>query len=167
MALLQHSLLYGLILSAGLTVIMIISYAWKPAVWADDYPPDIRARVGPMDEQTKRLKLVVAVPFFVFIIAVLAAAVRALPAGLTTDFPTVFATAFLVVLVFNTVDLVVLDWLYFIVWQLCWLILPGTEGLAGYRDLGFHVRGFFKGLGFCFVAALLTASIHALVVWLA
>ena len=167
MALLQHSLLYGLILSAGIIVIMVVSYAWKPAVWADDYPPDIRARVGPMDAHTKRLKLVVAIPFFAFIIAVLVAAVRALPAGLTPNFATVFATAFLIVLVFNAVDLIVLDWLYFIVWQPRWLILPGTEGLAGYRDLGFHVRGFFVGLGFCFIAALLTAGINALVVWLA
>ncbi|MCC7361918.1 MAG: hypothetical protein IT317_20710 [Anaerolineales bacterium] len=167
MALLQHSLIYGLILSGGLIVIMIVSYAWKPAIWADDYPPDIRARVGPLDERGKRQKLVVAVPFFIFIIAVLAAAVRGLPASLTPNFATVFVTGFLVVLVFNLVDLIVLDWLYFIVWQPRWLILPGTQGLAGYRDLGFHVRGFFKGLGFCLVAALLTAGIHALLVWLA
>ena len=167
MALLLHSLLYGALLTVGLVAIMIVSYAWKPGVWVDDYPPDIRAKVGPLDEATKRLKLVVAAPFFLFIIVIMVLAVRALPAGLTPNFVTVFACAFLITFVFNLIDLVVIDWLYFIVWQPRWLILPGTEGMAGYRDLGFHIRGFFTGLGFCLISGLLTALISSAVtgVW--
>src|SRR5690242_17944523 len=99
MALLLHSLLYGALLTVGLIAIMIVSYAWKPGVWVDDYPPDVRARyyaqAGPMDEATKRMKLVVAAPFFLFMIVMMILAVRALPAGLTPNFVTVFACAFL------------------------------------------------------------------------
>jgi hypothetical protein len=163
MALLWHSLIYGLILSVGLIALTALSFAWKPALWVDKYPPDVRARFGPMDERLKRQKWLVALPIFGVMAAVLVAAVRALPAaGLTPTFLTVTACAFLVALVFNVVDLVVLDWLYFIVWQPRWLILPGTEGLAGYRDLGYHVRGFFKGLVFCGVAALLAGTLNGL-----
>ncbi len=31
------------------------------------------------------------------------------------------------------------------------MVLPGTEGMAGYRDYRFHFIGFLKGLGFCAV----------------
>ena len=42
-------------------------------------------------------------------------------------------------------------------WRPRVIVLPGTEGLAGYGDYGFHFRGFLKGLVFCFAAGLLTA----------
>ena len=84
--------------------------------------------------------------------------VAAMPgAGLTPTFATVFAAAFVAAFTFNLIDLLILDWLVFVTWRPRVIVLPGTEGLAGYGDYGFHFRGFLKGLVFCFAAGLLTA----------
>ncbi|NLF12175.1 MAG: hypothetical protein GX597_10355, partial [Anaerolineaceae bacterium] len=39
------------------------------------------------------------------------------------------------------------------------IVLPGTEGMAGYRDYRFHFVGFLKGLGFCLVGAVVIAGL--------
>jgi len=36
---------------------------------------------------------------------------------------------------------VVLDWLIFVTIQPDFVVIPGTEGLAGYKDYGFHFLG--------------------------
>jgi hypothetical protein len=52
-----------------------------------------------------------------------------------------------VLLVFNAVDLLILDWLVFATLRPRIVVLPGTEGAQGYGDYGFHFRAFLKGLG--------------------
>jgi hypothetical protein len=66
-------------------------------------------------------------------------------------------------LVLQAVDLVVLDWLVFVTLQPRFVVLPGTEGMAGYRDLRFHVRGFARAS----VASLVIAAVFAAVVAIA
>jgi hypothetical protein len=65
----------------------------------------------------------------------------------------------LAVFVFNLFDLLVLDWLFFCTIQPRAMLLPGTEGMAGYRDYRFHFIGFLRGLGFCLVGGLVIAGL--------
>lgn len=158
--LVQHAFVFGLILSGLIVAIMLVSARINPAIWAGDYPPDIKAKFGPLDTRTERQKKWVALVFFSIILGTLAWMVAAMPlAGLTPTFATVFTAAFVAALTFNLFDLVVLDWLVFVTWRPRFIVLPGTEGLAGYSDLGFHFRGFLKGIMFCLAAGLLTALI--------
>jgi len=53
----------------------------------------------------------------------------------------------------------VLDWLIFCTIQPRRIVLPGTEGMAGYRDYRFHFIGFLKGLSFCSVGGLFVAGV--------
>ena len=39
------------------------------------------------------------------------------------------------------------------------MILPGTEGMAGYKDYGFHFKAFLRGTVLCFIASLVMAGI--------
>jgi len=39
------------------------------------------------------------------------------------------------------------------------VILPGTEGMAGYKDYGFHFKAFLRGTALCFIASLVIAGI--------
>ena len=79
--------------------------------------------------------------------------------------PLIPALAFSVValLVFNAFDLIVLDWLFFCTIQPRQMVLPGTEGMPGYRDYRFHFIGFLKGLGFCAVGGLFIAVLWVVV----
>jgi hypothetical protein len=41
------------------------------------------------------------------------------------------------------------------------IVLPGTEGLAGYKDYGFHFRGFLIGIVLILAASGLMAGVVA------
>jgi tetrahydromethanopterin S-methyltransferase subunit B len=41
------------------------------------------------------------------------------------------------------------------------MILPGTEGLTGYDDYGFHFRGFLIGIVISLLVSLLLAAVVA------
>jgi hypothetical protein len=46
------------------------------------------------------------------------------------------------------------------------MVLPGTEGMAGYRDYRFHFLGFLKGLRFNTVVGLLIAVVWTGIQWI-
>jgi len=159
----NHALIFGVILSAVLFPSVLVLTRINPEIMLKDYPPDIQAKYGPMSERTKRQRL----PVGLFFIAVLAGLVvlsfqriRIFADG-DLSFLIAFVHLFVMFSVFNLLDWLILDWL--IVVALCprFIILPGTEGLAGYRDYGFHFRGFLIGCVITFFTSLLVAGIVA------
>lgn len=62
------------------------------------------------------------------------------------------------------VDLVVLDWLIFVRSRPRFIVLPGTEGMAGYKDYFFHLKGFLVGVVLSAAVSLATAAAYR---WLA
>jgi hypothetical protein len=158
--LLANALVYGLALSLVLGVIMAVSLALAPDMWVGDYPPDIRERYGQMSARAARLRPFVAVPFFlaIFVLPLLSLASLESEVG-SVPFLPALASSFLTLLTFNLFDLLVADWLVFCTLRPRWIVLPGTEGMAGYRDYRFHFVGFLKGIGFCLVGGLVIAAV--------
>ena len=70
-----------------------------------------------------------------------------------------FLNTFGVVFIFNLVDLLLLDWLMFCFITPSFVIIPGTEGMKGYKDYGYHFRAFLKGTILSVVAGLVIAGI--------
>jgi hypothetical protein len=157
-------LTYGVGLSLALTVIMIVFGSIAADMFVGDYPPDIREKYGPMSPRSARLRPFVAVLFFIPILVIPLLGLFALRAELGSV-PFIPAAAFsaTALLIFNTYDLIVLDWLFFCTIQPRQMVLPGTEGMSGYRDYRFHFIGFLKGLGFCAAGSLLIAGLWILV----
>jgi hypothetical protein len=149
---LSSALVYGLVLSAALTILMIISGAIALDMWVGDYPADIRQKYGPMSHRARRLRPFFATAIFAVVLVVLFLGLFDLRTGLgVAAWIPALAFGALTLLVFNLFDLLVLDWLFFCTIQPRAMVLPGTEGMAGYRDYRFHFIGFLKGLGFCAV----------------
>jgi hypothetical protein len=158
--LLREALLYGLGLSLALTAIMIVSGAVALDMFVSDYPPDIQQKYGPMSPRSARLRPYIAGLFFiaVLIIPLLGLYALRLQVG-NIPFTSAFVFSAAALLVFNIYDLLILDWLFFCTIQPRSMVLPGTEGMAGYRDYRFHFIGFLKGLGFCFAGSLIIAAL--------
>jgi hypothetical protein len=57
----------------------------------------------------------------------------------------IFLSAFGVPFLFNVVDWLILDWLIFCTFTPRFSVLPGTEGMAGYKNYAMHFRGFLIG----------------------
>ncbi len=148
MSMLQISLGYGAVLSFLLSVLIIGSLALNAEIWLHDYPPDVRQAYGPPRRpETQGQKRFFSLLFFGVLALSLALALRAVyrAGGGELGFAAAFISTYIILMFFNLVDLLVVDWLI-----LGWLrpkfaILPGTEGMAGYSDYGFALRGFFKG----------------------
>jgi hypothetical protein len=161
-AVVRHALLYGGVLSAVLSVLLLGLLWINPEILLNDFPPDIREQHGPISERSKRQRFLVAVLFGAIGLGIVAAsfsAVREHGAG-RVSFLTAFVHLFVMLSVFNVVDLLLLDWpLVAIVPR--FIVLPGTEGSAGYKDYWFHFRGFLIGVVLILVSSVLMAAVVA------
>jgi len=88
--------------------------------------------------------------------------VSQLRAGSAGEIPflTAFVHVFVMLSVFNLVDLLLLDWPLVAIVP-AFMILPGTEGLAGYKDYWFHFRGFLIGTALIVAVSVVMAGFIA------
>ena len=150
--------IYGLALSLVLTILLAVSGAIALDMFVDNYPPDIKQKYGTMSPRSTRMRPYFAALLFLTLLAIPMMGLFALQAE-RNSVPFLPASAFSVstLFVFNLFDLMILDWLLFCTIQPRMMVLPGTEGMAGYNDYRFHFIGFLKGLGFSVVGGLLIA----------
>jgi hypothetical protein len=162
-----YASIFGLALSLVLTMITIVSGAIALDMFVGDYPPDIQQKFGPMSPRAARLRPFIASILFLTVLVIPITGLFALQAEvLSIPFLPALVFSILTLLVFNIYDLIVLDWIFFCTIQPRSMVLPGTEGMAGYRDYRFHFIGFLKGLGFCAAGGLLIAILWSALQWL-
>jgi hypothetical protein len=158
----RHALAYGGVLS-GISCALLLGILWiNPEILLKDYPPDIQAKYGPMSRRSKRQRIPVAVLFGAVVLGVVAASfveVRANSGG-HIPFLTAFVHLFVMFSLFNLVDLLILDW-PLVAMRPSFIVLRGTAGLAGYRDYGFHFRGFLIGTVLVLISSVLIAGVVA------
>lgn len=162
---LQLALIHGAIISIILTIVLSVSFVINAEMWLNDYPSDVREKYGEMSDKAKKQRIPLAIVFFGAIIVPLSIGVaqilRISPDG--SIFWTLFVYGFVTLFFFNLYDLLILDWFIFVTIQPAFIILPGTEGLSGYKDYYFHFKGFLKGIGFCAIGGFVIAGIGSLV----
>ena len=144
---LKRVLIDGTILNILLSIIIYGSLCVNPAMWVHDYPPDIRAAVGEVEVPPIQT-IIVGVLFFGVTIGVVLcsnARLRQQNRG-GLSFLAAFANSALILFFFAVWDLLILDWLIFVTIQPDFIVIPGTEGLAGYKDYWFHFQVGFLGL---------------------
>lgn len=156
----------GLLLSIISSFIIIISLFINPRTFLQDYPKDIQAKVPPKTPSEKRLSLLLGIPFLLALLFVPLISTLLLKQqnGETSTFIALFLNAFGIVFIFNLVDWLLLDWLMFCTITPKFLIIPGTEGMPGYKEYGFHFCGFLIGTVLSLVFALIIASIFYFIV---
>lgn len=161
---LPHSLIYGFIYSALLAGLILFSLWYNPEMWHQDYPEAVKAKFGPMSQAAKRERFWFSLLFFpvAFGFPLLAVGKLGVIMG-NVGFAAAFLTVFIVFLIFNLVDLIIIDWLIAVYWQPARLILPGTADMPEYRDYGFHFRAFLKGLLFCPIMGLVLGGVGSLI----
>lgn len=159
----SHSILYGVILSGVLFTLVLLLVKINPEIMLNDYPPDIQAKYGPMSEKSKRQRIPFAIVLIVVWFGIVTLSFRGVGTDLQGDIPffTAFIHLFVMFSVFNLLDWLVLDWLIVVTLRPSFMILPGTEGMAGYADYGFHFRGFLIGMVITLVASILVAGVVA------
>ena len=150
----RHALVYGAVLSTVLAALLLAVLWMNPEILLNDYPPDIRTRFGPMSERSKRQRIPVALLMGAVSLAIVIASFSTIRTNAdgTIPFRTAFVHLFVMFSVFNVVDLLLIDWPLVAIGPR-FIVLPGTEGSAGYKDYWFHFRGFLVGAVLVFVAS--------------
>ena len=138
MNLLTMTITFGLAACVLLVVWLVLLGRTNPAIMLQDYPRDVQAAVPPKSAQERRQTIYWAIPLFLLFLGFPVAA--ALTAEVTgADILTIALCAFGVGVVINLFDLLILDWLLFCTWTPSFIVLPETEGLAGYKSYGLHL----------------------------
>jgi len=151
----------GAILSFVASLFIIVSLRLNPRIWLQDYPEDIQSKVPQKTGQEKRLSLTFGIPFLVLLVAVPFISTLTLKRqdGGDVPFLQLFLNAFGVAFVFNLVDLLLLDWLMFCTITPKFVVIPGTEGMEGYKDYFYHFKASIIGTVLSVVAGLVIAGI--------
>jgi hypothetical protein len=160
-AFLSHSLVYGIILSGVLTILILGSLYINPEMWLHDAPRDIQEKHGPMSARAKRQRAWLAVAFAVAIIGVVGLSFVRLPAvvGGPLTFMSVFAHLWIMFMLFNVVDLLLIDWLIVEFMRPAFIVQSGLGQLMAERNYWHHFQGFLKGSVGILVASLLLAGV--------
>jgi hypothetical protein len=161
--LLKHSFIYGGLLSLLLTCIVFATLIFYPRIWLHAAPIDIQQAVG-VTVRDRHIRRVVRCSILGACLALIGYSIARLFV-LTNGQPSFFELAlsvFLILQVWNVVDLLLIDWLLLIKIRPSCMMIPGAEYLPGYGDYGFHFRGFIKGLVGSLAASVITAGITAL-----
>jgi len=163
--LIQHSLIYGVILGGSVCALFLLGAYFNPEVMFRGYPPDIKAKYGQISERSQRHQKLLVIPVAIATFGSLIIAILQLPqvVGGEPGFMAVFICVTIMMLTLSVIDLVINDWLIFVIIQPRFVILPGTEGLAGYSDYGFHFQQFLKAAFGSLISGLVIAGIVTLI----
>lgn len=158
--LLQLGLVWGTVFGVVFSAAMLVIGRINAEMILNDYPPDIRAKYGSMSEATRRQANWMTLPLLASLGLVVALGLGQLrnSIGELTFVETLTVSA-VIFQMWNLLDLVLLDWFLLMTLKPKFMILPGTEGMAGYRDYGFHFRKFLNGIVFTFILALIVTVI--------
>ena len=150
-------------INMGLTTLIFATLYINPEMWVDDYPPDIRKKFGSKGKKAKRQTIFAAIPFFLILIGGIIRSNSLLKQQNdgVLPFKSAFLNAYGLLLYFWLFDLFIIDWLIFVTLQPNFIILPGTEGMAGYDDYAFHLKVSLPALPLAILPSLLIAALTA------
>lgn len=157
-------LIDGVVTSLILTVFVAGTVFWNYRWWLSDFPPELQDVLPPQTDREKRKALLIAIVFLAFLLLGMAVSFSLLKQQIPTEinFLSAWLHGFLFFQVFNLWDLIVIDWIGFLLVDPSNPPIPGTENSPGYRDYFFHFQGFLKGIIIGTVISLLAAIVVTL-----
>jgi hypothetical protein len=158
MNLLRTIFLFGVPLAICLFALMVIMLKRNPRLLLHAYPEDVRAAVEPKSLAEKRKSAYWTAMFLILAVAFPFSAALASKAA-NRQFLEIFFTAFGVLQLFNFMDWLLFDWLIVCTLTPAFLVIPGTDGMAGYKNYRMHVASFLVGSMLAIVLGLLIVTI--------
>lgn len=141
--LIKRILIDGAILTAIMAPVVVLMLYINPRIALSDYPEDVKAAVPPRTKKELRQGIMISIPLLLVAIGIPLYStwlVRQQNGGVITYWMA-FVTILGEYLIPALFDLIVLDILMFYTWTPKFLVIPGTEGMAGYKDYRPHLKG--------------------------
>ena len=143
----QKILIDGAIYSLIASIFLLVTMRINPRLFLQDYPKDVQNKVPPKSTSEKQLSTILGIGFLlILIIGPFLSTLTLKNANLEPlPFWVLLINSFGVAFFFNVVDWLMLDWLLFCTIQPKFMIIPGSEGVTGYKNYWMHFRGFLIG----------------------
>jgi hypothetical protein len=149
----------GAMLSLLASAWLILALRINPRIFLHDYPPQIQESVPKKTQYENNLSVVFGVPFLLLLLLGPFFSTLSLKEQGNGAFWALWLNAAGVGFIFNLVDWLILDWLLFCTLTPRFLVIPGTERMAAYKDYGFHFHGFLHGTVYSTFGGLIIAGI--------
>jgi hypothetical protein len=153
----------GAILSLCASLWLILALRVNPRIFLHDYPDKIQEAVPRKTKAERSLTYVFGIPFLLLLFLVPFFSTLSLKELAEPSFWELWLNAAGVGWIFNIVDWLILDWFMFCTLTPRFVIIPGSEGMAEYKDYGFHFRGFIHGTAYSVIGGLIIAGIAFIV----
>jgi hypothetical protein len=162
--LIATALTSGLVMATILSVLILVSLAQNPRIWFRRVPKIMQEAIPAMTPDEERLLKLWAIPIFgVTFLMPLATAFWYEQSYQQMNYGEAFLFLWLMWMVFNLADLVIIDWLVVVWWQPSWTYIPEVKHLMHHVGYAYHFQGFLKGTVIMAVAALIFAGIIILI----
>jgi len=155
------ALLEGLVWSVMWIFYVYVLLRWFPWEMVHEYPEDVKQACTLPEPDEKQKKSSKFWGGLVSVIILITLAVFGIEHFRNADFSffELFLFLFIIGQTWNVVDLIIMDFLIVCTLRPKWVVLPGTEGCAGYGDYIFHFKGFLIGCVYTAIMALIIAGI--------
>lgn len=152
----------GLAVSGVLTVLILASIAHNPRLWLGDAPKEMQKAATPLSKEERSLRIKWAVPVLLFMVVVIPLVTFLIHQKTPLSYIDAFGLMWIAWMIFNLVDLVIIDWWIVVWWKPDWSVIREVEHLYHLNTYWFHFKCFLIGT----VAISIMSAILALfVVW--
>jgi membrane associated rhomboid family serine protease len=138
--------------------VIVTRYPWQ---MLHDYPEDIQKAAtlsAPTKLQNKSAKLFGLIGSLIIFATLIEFGLLQFSKA-QTNFVHVLLFIFVIAMIWNVVDLLVIDWLIICKITPKWVVLEGTEGCRGYKDYFYHFKGFLIGCVYTAIMSIIIAGI--------
>ena len=141
--------------------VIVTKFPWQ---MMHDYPEDIQKAATlsePTDRQKRNAKLFGTIGSFVIFASLMGfGLVQFYHKDLS--FLAILIHIFIIGMIWNVIDLLIMDWLIICIITPKWVVIEGTEGCKGYKDYMYHFKGFLIGCVYTTIMALIITGVDYL-----
>ncbi|MES5955523.1 nitroreductase [Bacillus fungorum] len=155
----EQMMYVGVLMSIVLSVMILGSLYYNPRLSLTDYPKDIQKVVFPKSIHEKKQTIYFNIAYNAILFGTPFVSTYILHKHEKLLYLDAYLHTFGILMIFNLVDLLIIDWLIF-----CWItprfvVIPCTEGMKGYKDYKFHLREAIVATQFLAIVSLFLAGI--------
>jgi len=159
-----------ILIDGGILTFLICLYLtavikYNPRFALKDLPKDIQDAVPPLSKKEKRIAIILSVPFFGLILGIPLLSTLQAEAGSVgkISFVSLFLHASGILFIVHILELLIMDLLVYCTITPQFIIIPGTEGLPGYKNYWHQIRAHLRGLPLMLVLGAAIAGIVVII----
>jgi hypothetical protein len=155
---LLEAVIHGAVWSVLFIIGLILLAKYYPHTLVHNYPKELQKLAKVPVRGTRKGRFLLSSIIWIFIAGYYFLAVFLTFKGDQIQYINVLIFSFVLFMVWNVVDLLVLDWIVFCTIQPSFMVLEGTEGHPEYKNYRFHFIGFLKGVVIMLIGAVVFGS---------